>query len=38
LRIQSLLESASLHSLPGLGHLAHEEAPALVAQLISAAS
>lgn len=38
LRIQSLLESASLHSLPGLGHLAHEEAPALVAQLINAAS
>ena len=35
-RLKDLLQNASLHSLSGLGHLAHEEAPALVASLVSA--
>ena len=38
-RVQQLCAQARLHVLPGLGHLAHEEAPAVVAQhLLAAAS
>jgi magnesium chelatase accessory protein len=33
-RVQRLLPSVQLHRLPGLGHLAHEEAPARVAALL----
>ncbi len=33
-RLQALLPSATLEALPGLGHLAHEEAPGLVARRI----
>jgi magnesium chelatase accessory protein len=35
-RVRDLLPSAELVELPGLGHLAHEEAPARVAELILA--
>ena len=35
-KVQALLPRAELRRLPGLGHLAHEEAPAAVAQLIIA--
>jgi magnesium chelatase accessory protein len=34
-RIRALLPAAKLISLPGLGHLAHEEAPAKIAELIA---
>jgi magnesium chelatase accessory protein len=34
LRVQALLPSATLIELPGLGHLAHEEQPGLVAELV----
>jgi magnesium chelatase accessory protein len=34
LRVQALLPQARLLRLPGLGHLAHEEAPETVARLI----
>ncbi len=33
-RVQGLLPLAQVHRLPGLGHLAHEEAPARVAALL----
>lgn len=33
-RVQALVPGASLESLPGLGHLAHEEQPARVAEMI----
>jgi magnesium chelatase accessory protein len=33
-RLQRLLPDAVIHALPGLGHLAHEEAPERVARLI----
>lgn len=33
-RVQALLPAAALEALPGLGHLAHEEAPGLVADRI----
>lgn len=33
-RLQALLPSATIEALPGLGHLAHEEAPGLVARHI----
>ncbi|KPF50091.1 hypothetical protein IP87_12025 [beta proteobacterium AAP121] len=33
-RVQALLPTAQVHRLPGLGHLAHEEAPARVAALL----
>lgn len=33
-RLQRLLPDAAIHALPGLGHLAHEEAPERVARLI----
>jgi magnesium chelatase accessory protein len=33
-RVQRLLPSARIVRLPGLGHLAHEERPAEVAELI----
>lgn len=35
-RVQALLPATQLHRLPGLGHLAHEEAPARVAALLLA--
>jgi magnesium chelatase accessory protein len=35
-KVQALLPRAELRRLPGLGHLAHEEAPAVVAELILA--
>lgn len=35
-RVRSLLPSARIHALPGLGHLAHEERPADVAALVAA--
>jgi magnesium chelatase accessory protein len=35
-KVQALLPRAELRRLPGLGHLAHEEAPAVVAALILA--
>lgn len=38
LRVRAILPSAHLVTLPGLGHLAHEEAPEEVAQLIARAS
>ena len=37
-RIQRRLVASSVHSLPRLGHLAHEEAPAEVADLVLAAA
>lgn len=37
-RVQQLCASARLQMLPGLGHLAHEEAPAVVAQHLLAAA
>jgi magnesium chelatase accessory protein len=33
-RMQRILRDAAIHPLPGLGHLAHEEAPERVARLI----
>jgi magnesium chelatase accessory protein len=33
-RLAAQLQQATVHAVPGLGHLAHEEAPALFAQLI----
>lgn len=33
-RVRRLLPGVTLHRLPGLGHLAHEEQPALVAELL----
>jgi magnesium chelatase accessory protein len=33
-RLQRILPAAELHPLPGLGHLAHEEKPERVAELI----
>ena len=33
-RLSRLLPQARLHLVPGLGHLGHEEAPALFAELI----
>jgi magnesium chelatase accessory protein len=33
-RVQALIPTAKVMSLPGLGHLAHEEAPQMVAELI----
>lgn len=37
LRVRAILPSARIETLPGLGHLAHEERPDLVARLILAA-
>ncbi|GAB0116786.1 alpha/beta fold hydrolase BchO [Acidisoma sp. 7E03] len=37
-RLQALLPQARIVSLPGLGHLAHEEEPALLARLIVGAT
>jgi magnesium chelatase accessory protein len=37
-RVRELLPAASIRSLPGLGHLAHEENPELVAQAIAEAA
>jgi magnesium chelatase accessory protein len=34
-RVRSLVPSARIHALPGLGHLAHEERPAEVAELVA---
>ncbi len=34
LRVQALIPAAQVVSVPGLGHLAHEEAPARIAELI----
>ena len=34
LRVRRLLPRAEVMQLPGLGHLAHEEQPAMLAQLI----
>jgi magnesium chelatase accessory protein len=33
----ALMPDTRVHSLPGLGHVAHEEAPELVAEIIAAA-
>jgi len=33
-QVQQMVPGSRVHSLPGLGHLAHEEAPAAVAQLV----
>lgn len=33
-RVRKLLPSVTVHRLPGLGHLAHEEAPATVAEML----
>lgn len=33
-RLQRILPAATIHALPGLGHLAHEESPEAVARLI----
>jgi magnesium chelatase accessory protein len=34
LRVRRLLPQTEITQLPGLGHLAHEEQPAMLAQLI----
>ena len=34
-RVRAILPAARIHSMPGLGHLAHEERPAEVARLIA---